>query len=156
MGELKDELKLLNHVSASEKEAAKLHVLKFVRKFQSEEKIVGFPWVLPPESVYLSTKGQDGESKILFENKILLAKGPLKKGVRSGEWIFYYYNGKVFSQGSYLNGLKTGNWTFFFGNGNKKSEGDFFEDEKVGLWKEWDRQGYVTERRHPGEKKNVS
>ena len=148
MGKLKDELKLLDHLSVPDREAARVQVLKVVRKFQLEERIDGFSWILPPDAVYVSQKLQEGECKILFENKTLLAQGSILKGKRSGGWMFYSTTGKLFAKGSYDHGLKTGPWIFYYGNGNKKAQGDFVQDEKSGLWLEWDREGHVMEKGH--------
>lgn len=146
MGELKDELKLLDHLTVPEREAARVHVLKVVRKFQTEERIDGFSWILPPETVYVSPKVQEGECKILFEDKTPLAQGSMLKGKRSGEWVFYSTTGKIFAKGLYDQGLKTGTWIFYYGNGSKKAQGDFVQDEKSGPWLEWDREGHVVKK----------
>ena len=147
MGRLRDELSLLKEVSDQEKEAAAVHILKLVRKFQAEERIQGFTWILPPENIYTSKRFEDGECKIYFENHSLAAQGFVLKGKRSGEWKHFYDNGKVFAEGAYVNGLKIGNWVFFYGNGKKRAQGNFSDDEKQGIWKEWDRLGKETEKK---------
>ena len=145
MSNLKKELSLLKDVSWKEQEAAQLYLLKLVRKFQTEERIVGFEWNLPPQEIFTPPHFKDGNVKIFFDNGKLAAQGFCYKNKRLGAWTHYYETGALFAEGHYLDGVKNDEWTFYFTNGNMKGKGQYVSDLRHGLWKEWDREGRLTE-----------
>jgi hypothetical protein len=138
---LKDELSYLGEVSAHERDSARFYLLKTVRKLQMEDKILGFRWLLPPQTVYHASKVKDGAYVIFFENGSVAASGLHLKGRRVGEWKHYYENGKELAIGDYSEGMKMGLWKFYYSDGKLKSEGEYIADERHGSWKEFDRSG---------------
>ncbi|MFN5317769.1 MAG: toxin-antitoxin system YwqK family antitoxin [Bacteroidia bacterium] len=42
--------------------------------------------------------------------KQIYAQGPYKDGLKNGNWVYYYCNGKIMCYGRYKNGLKDGYW----------------------------------------------
>lgn len=142
---LKDELSYLGEISATEKQGAKMYLVKTARHLQMEELIKGFGWALPPMELFYPKTYPDGFQEINFESGILAATGEYFKGKRSGPWKHYYDNGKLLAEGDYYDGHKLGTWTFFYSGGNVKSQGKFKLDQRQGIWKEYDREGKVTE-----------
>jgi antitoxin component YwqK of YwqJK toxin-antitoxin module len=141
---LKDELSYMKDISKSEKEGAVFHLLKIVRNLQSDDKIQGFFWHLPPVEVFYPKLFKDGEVTIFFESGVIAASGPYLKSQREGTWKHFYDTGKLFAQGDYINGEKAGVWTYYYLSGAQKSQGLFKNDLKNGPWQEWDRSGVET------------
>lgn len=145
VSKLKDELSYINEVTPREKEGASFFILGVTRKFQLEDKIQGFPWILPPQEMYQPLKVLEGLNQIKFENGITAAEGMCTKGKRTGKWKHSYETGKLLAEGEYFNDLKTGVWNFYYSNGQPKSQGSFRSDLKQGTWKEWDRSGQMIQ-----------
>jgi hypothetical protein len=145
ISKLKDELSYIKDVTPREKEGASFFILGVTRKFQLEDKIQGFSWLMPPQEFYLPLKVVEGHNKIQFENGITAADGDCSKGKRIGKWRHYYENGKLLAEGEYFNDLKTGVWNFYYSNGQPKTQGSFRSDLKQGTWKEWDRNGSLNQ-----------
>ena len=53
---------------------------------------------------------------------------------KSGNWKYYYDNGKVKEEGPYKSGEKEGHWVFWTSFGFKDMEGDYKEEKQNGLW----------------------
>jgi hypothetical protein len=145
VSKLKDELSYIKDVSAREKEGAAFFILETTRKFQLEDKILGFPWIMPPQEIYRPLKVVEGYNIILFDNGVVAAEGSCSKGKRNGKWKHYYETGKLLAEGEYFNDLKTGIWHFFYSNEQPKAQGSFRSDLKQGTWKEWDRTGQLNQ-----------
>jgi hypothetical protein len=142
---LNDELFYIKEVTPIEREGAKFYIVKQARKFQSEEQIKGFEWLLPPQELYYPKPYKDGPVTIHFENEVVAAEGNCLKSKRFGFWRHNYDNGNILAEGEYSEGLKTGVWVFYYSNGNIRSQGKFKGDLRHGIWKEWDREGKITE-----------
>jgi hypothetical protein len=145
MSKLKDEISYLKEVTVQEKDGAKFYIMKVVRKLQTEERINGFKWTLPPMDVYYPKQIKDGQIKIYFEDGTIAAEGIYLKGKRMGDWRHYYDTGKILAEGDYFDGMKSAIWKFYYSNGTLKSEGKYKADQKHGVWKEYDRNGVITE-----------
>ena len=145
MSKLKDELSYLKEVPASEKEGARKFILQVIRKLQMEERIQGFPWILPESDVFHPRVYSEGKCQIHFDSGILAAEGEILKGRRHKIWKHYYDTGKIMAEGEYSDGLKSGAWVFYFANGKIKSQGKYKTDEKQGQWTDWDRAGVQTQ-----------
>jgi hypothetical protein len=137
----KDELSYLAEVSTAEKESAKFFMVKTARLMQMEERIMGFPWVLPPQDLFYPKALKDGKFETHFESGVLAVQGEIFKNKRTNYWKHYYDNGKLLAEGEYSEGMKRGEWKFYFSSGNPKSQGKYMADLKQGQWKEWDRDG---------------
>ncbi|WP_418264681.1 toxin-antitoxin system YwqK family antitoxin [Flavobacterium faecale] len=55
---------------------------------------------------------------VYYKNDKLYIKGNYEKGLRHGEFIWFYDTGIVQTKGHYLYGDKSGIWEFYFPNGN--------------------------------------
>lgn len=142
---LRDEISYLKDVTPAEKESSKFFLLKTTRKLQMEERIIGFPWKMPPRDIFFPKSFKDGDVQIKYENGTVAAEGKIEKGKREGAWNHYYENGSKLADGEYRLGLKHNYWHFYYSNGKVKSEGRYREDLKHGIWKELDRNDAVTE-----------
>lgn len=61
--------------------------------------------------------------------------GPVRKGLKNGQWKFYYREGgKISAKGTYDNNRKTGKWNYFDWNGNVIVSGNFKDDREDGCW----------------------
>ena len=145
VSKFRDELGYLLTVTPMEKDSARFYILKTARKFQTDEKIQGFPWKLPGQDVFYGKIPKEGQHKIVFENGTLAAQGEIQKGRRIGYWRHNYDSGKILAEGDYSEGLKTGVWVFYYGSGALKAQGKYKSDLKHGLWKEWDRNELLVE-----------
>lgn len=58
-------------------------------------------------------------------------------GRRTGNWVWYYQNGRVSQRGAYNAGNKTGTWTFFYEDGSRMAE----ECHTTGVNRKWFRNG---------------
>jgi antitoxin component YwqK of YwqJK toxin-antitoxin module len=68
-------------------------------------------------------------------------EGRISNGLREGEWISWYADGKVWSKGSFKNGLREGRGLVYYPNGQVQIDGYYENGERSGLWKSWDEHG---------------
>ncbi|MBK9291467.1 MAG: hypothetical protein IPM52_07555 [Bacteroidetes bacterium] len=74
-------------------------------------------------------------------NGVKSMEGPLKDGLRHGEWKSWYEDGNLWSVGSFVNGLRHGKGIVYHPNGKKFIEGAYLNGERVGKWYWWDEEG---------------
>ena len=65
-------------------------------------------------------------------------EGAYKDGERTGQWSYWYADGKLWSQGEYKKGIENGLKTIWHANGQKYYEGHLKMGERIGVWKFWD------------------
>jgi hypothetical protein len=65
----------------------------------------------------------------------------MQGGKRSGEWVYWYKDGKKQLQGKYAGGKKTGRWVKWNQNGTKVTEGEFLYGKMHGKWTDWHGNG---------------
>jgi antitoxin component YwqK of YwqJK toxin-antitoxin module len=75
---------------------------------------------------------EDGTKKI---------EGNFEDGERSGQWSYWYEDGKLWSQAVYKKGKENGLRTVFHKNGQKYYEGMTIDDKRSGNWKFWNENG---------------
>lgn len=66
--------------------------------------------------------------------------GTITKGLRDGEWIWFYENGNKKRYCNYKDGVKQGSSMFFYKTGGKKSEIIFDNDKNI-RQTSWDEKG---------------
>lgn len=66
-------------------------------------------------------------------------------GLRNGDFIVYYANGKVQMQGKMLDNKNVGQWKYYRVDGSLETEGTFEDDLPVGLWKWFYPNGVIAE-----------
>ena len=86
-----------------------------------------------------------------YDNGTVMMEGEMKDGVRNGEWISYFLDGKVQSTGFFENDVRTGKSLVYYENGNLWMDGSYKNGKKSGLWIYYDEQGYETFRYDYGE-----
>jgi antitoxin component YwqK of YwqJK toxin-antitoxin module len=84
---------------------------------------------------------KDGEFIIYFLNGKKAMYGKVKENKNEGKWNYYYPNGKLESQGYFKNDKPTGKWTWYYLNGEKKEEGNFIDGKREGIWKMYKEDG---------------
>lgn len=72
----------------------------------------------------------------LPNNKLdsLIVKGHNKDGLKNGEWVSYFPNGKVQSICYFKEGIPDGSIIVYNKNGEELYRGNFKEGEKIGEW----------------------
>ncbi len=68
-------------------------------------------------------------------------EGPIKDGLRHGEWKSWYEDGNLWSVGIFVNGLRHGKGIVYHPNGKKFIQGAYINGERVGKWMWWDDEG---------------
>lgn len=66
-------------------------------------------------------------------------------GIRNGDFIIYYPNGKVQMLGKMLDNKNTGMWKYYRVDGSLETEGAFENDLPVGLWNWFYPNGIIAE-----------
>lgn len=74
--------------------------------------------------------------KVFEQPGILKAVGALDStGKRTGEWEFFYEDGKIKSRGKYNKSRKEGKWTYYYHSGKIEQEGNYKKDSYQGQWR---------------------
>ncbi len=84
---------------------------------------------------------KNGEFLICFLDGKTAMCGKIKDNKNEGKWSYYYPNGKLESQGRFKNDLVIDKWTWFYSNGQKKEEGNFVKGKREGAWKMYKKDG---------------
>jgi antitoxin component YwqK of YwqJK toxin-antitoxin module len=84
---------------------------------------------------------KDGEFVIYFLNGKKEICGKVKENKNEGKWSYYYPDGKLESQGYFKNDKPTNKWIWYYSNGEKKEEGNFLEGKREGIWKTYRENG---------------
>ena len=66
-------------------------------------------------------------------------------GERTGEWTFYFRNGRVKATGAYLHGELTGPWEWYRESGQPLQTGAFRDGQQDGLWKRYQASGKLLD-----------
>lgn len=61
--------------------------------------------------------------------------------LQTGEWKYFYQNGKLHYKGKFTNGKRSGKWKGKHANGKRKFKGVYKDDERIGVWKYYDKNG---------------
>ncbi len=83
-----------------------------------------------------------GEWDYFFENGRLRMRGQMGAG-GSAEWTYYYENGAHKMKGTTVNGKRQGQWTFYYENGIEHKTGLYLDGEKRGTWKHYYESGHL-------------
>ena len=60
-------------------------------------------------------------------------EGKYEKGLKVGEWKYYFTDGKKFEVGKYdKNGKQTGQWLWYYNDGKLRRESNFIQ--RTGRW----------------------
>ncbi len=84
---------------------------------------------------------KNGEFLICFLDGKTAMYGKIKKNKNEGKWSYYYPNGKLESEGCFKNDIVIDKWTWYYSNGQKKEEGNFLEGKREGVWKMYKADG---------------
>ena len=83
-----------------------------------------------------NSKGVITDGTLYDVNGTLIGHGITQEnGDKSGEWIFYFPNGKKESEGIFSNGQKSGLWKFYYPDETLKQTGNFRDGKFDGPWR---------------------
>jgi uncharacterized protein len=87
---------------------------------------------------------QEGSWKEYYENGQLKDSGTYQKGLKVGEWKYFFMDGKKFEAGKYdKNGKQTGVWHWYYDDGKLRRESDFSKGQEDGDFVEYNDSGNV-------------
>jgi antitoxin component YwqK of YwqJK toxin-antitoxin module len=72
----------------------------------------------------------DGQYVRYYYDGKVEEKGYYDSGIKTGDWIKYFPDQKLEYKGSYLNGSKVGLWQYFYPNGSKEAIEKYSQDGK--------------------------
>jgi antitoxin component YwqK of YwqJK toxin-antitoxin module len=84
---------------------------------------------------------KNGEFLISFLDGKTAIYGKIKDNKNEGKWSYYYPNGKLESQGYFKNDVVIDKWTWYYDNGQKKEEGNYVAGKREGTWKMYKEDG---------------
>jgi len=79
-----------------------------------------------------------------YENGTKRMEGEYRDAQRTGQWSYWYPDGKLWSQAVYKKGKENGLRTVWHKNGQKYYEGKSVDDQRKGVWKFWDETGKLV------------
>lgn len=104
-----------------------------------------------PHKVYYYDKDRQWVAeKEFYESGITKMEGAVANGLRNGDWVAYFPDGKVQSTGVFKDGVRIGPARVYHENGQILMDGFYTDDHKCGEWVFYDEQGYEVERRDFG------
>ncbi len=106
-------------------------------------------WRRGQEKVYFllpdTSHPYTGKCHLYFpKTKKIALIGQLVDGFKTGEWKWFYDDGKPKRTTEYKKGMKHGKTTYYYKNGNKKSEINFYLDKNI-KQVSWDEKGQRIE-----------
>jgi len=76
------------------------------------------------------------------DTSLILAQGSYTKGgLRDGEFVIHYLNGKLQAKGRYKNGKNDGDWVFYYPNGQLKERSSFKDGNYNGQYETYNEDG---------------
>ena len=105
--------------------------------------------VLPPSMIKRveagdpNLNGNEYEEK--YPNGVIRIKGYVLSGLREGQWMSFYSNGKPWSQSIYKKGHLNGPKATWYENGQMRYSGEYTLDQRSGKWTFWDESGKQQE-----------
>lgn len=95
-----------------------------------------------PQKVKILNKTGDCVKEIeYYESGQVKMEGPMKDGLREGEWKSFFEDGRTQSMGYFTAGKRTGVAKVYWYNGNLREEGFYQEGKHCGKWRYYDEMG---------------
>ena len=86
----------------------------------------------------------NGKIKILYDDSDKIrAEGQIEKGLKSGEWKYYYENGNIEKIENYKFGELNGICMRFYETGELLEKGEMKYDKMEGIWQSYYKNGNV-------------
>ena len=86
---------------------------------------------------------KNGRFNIYKQGDQFILSGTVKNNKNSGEWIYYYPNGKIESKGEFVNDQLNGKWNWYYDDGSIKQEGFFLNGDRDGKWVMYNEDGII-------------
>ena len=81
----------------------------------------------------------------LFTGKVVgKEQGKIIKGRKEGEWLSFYWNGKIECKTFYKGGKKEGEIVWYYSGGEIMIKGNYIEGLQEGKWMHYDKKGNLT------------
>ncbi len=84
---------------------------------------------------------KNGDFILYYPNGKIEMQGKLVNDKNEGEWKYYLPDGTLQTTGSYVNDLPESTWTWFYQDGKIFEQGNFKNGIRVGEWKTFDQYG---------------
>lgn len=84
---------------------------------------------------------KNGDFILYFPNGKIEMKGKIINDKNEGEWKYYLPDGTLQTSGFYLNDLPESTWTWFYQDGKIFEQGNFKNGVRIGEWKTFDQYG---------------
>ena len=77
-----------------------------------------------------------------YKNDTLVYKGRYdSQNNKTGEWLYFWSNGKIKKSGKYILNEKNKEWNYFYENGNIQQKGNYLKNKPHGTWEWWYKSG---------------
>ena len=98
------------------------------------------------DNIYFDQDGNPftGKYKEYYASGSVKLEMDLNKGMKNGNVIMYFENGKIHEVYAYKQNLMDGLWLTFNEKNIKTAEANYLNDKKDGTWKIWDENGMLV------------
>jgi len=86
---------------------------------------------------------KNGRFNVYKNRSQFILSGTVRNNQNSGEWIYYYPNGKIESKGEFQKDQLNGKWSWYYNDGSIKQEGSFVNGERDGNWVLYNEDGFI-------------
>lgn len=121
-------------------------VISFSCSKKSSDSKLSAPLVLRDGILFkdsLSTVPYSGRHKSKMLDQTI--EYEVTNGIKNGDFIVYYSNGKVQMQGKMIDNKNTGQWKYYRVDGSLETEGVFENDVPAGIWNWFYPNGIIAE-----------
>ncbi len=94
--------------------------------------------------IFNNAKYYSGEIEIYFDDtKKIKVKGQIIKGLKEGQWTYFYENGNIERIEEYILGELNEEYKIYFETGEIKIKGSMKYDKMNGMWKSYYKNGNI-------------
>lgn len=86
---------------------------------------------------------KNGRFNVYKQRNHFILSGAVRNNQNTGEWIYYYPNGKIESKGDFVKDQLNGRWIWYYNDGSIKQEGFFINGERDGKWVMYNEDGII-------------
>jgi antitoxin component YwqK of YwqJK toxin-antitoxin module len=91
------------------------------------------------------TQGKEtGNWKYFYKDGKLRSSGSYVKGKKQGEWKYFFESGEIEQRGKYENGLIEGEWLWYFDNGGLLRKENYKKNKLNGMYEEFTRDSTLV------------
>jgi antitoxin component YwqK of YwqJK toxin-antitoxin module len=86
---------------------------------------------------------KNGRFNVYKNRDKYILSGTVRNNQNTGEWIYYYPDGKIESKGEFVKDQLNGKWCWYYNDGSIKQEGSFVNGERDGTWIMYNEDGII-------------